>query len=90
MAESPFGEDEGEDQRDDEDDEDDRTDCLARDLIENTAPEPSPPPQAEDPQQDKSLSLTDARMDGEMALGGMITPRPTENDVIEDTPAAID
>lgn len=92
VVETPFGE----DGRDDDDDEDDQTDRLARDLIENTAPEPSPPPAAEDgpqqPQQGKQLLLmTDARVDGEMALGDMITPRPTEEaeqDVVEDTPEA--
>lgn len=93
VAETPFGEDE----RDDE--EGDQTDRLARDLIENTAPEPSPPPPSEEegpqqpqPQQGKSLLLmSDSRVDGEMALGDMITPRPTdetEQDVVEDAPEA--
>ena len=100
MVEPPFGEDE----RDDEEgNEDDQTDRLARDLIDTTAPKPSPPPlseeegpeqqqQQEQPQQGKSLLLMpDAQVDREMALGDMITPRPkieTEQDLVEHAPEA--
>ena len=92
MAERPYGENEADEGDEEEGDKDDQTDRLARDLIENTAPEPSPPPAEEgpQPQQETKLLLSDPRMDGEMALGDMITPRPTEaeHDVVEDTPAA--
>lgn len=74
-----------------EDDENAQTDRVANELMENTTLEPSPPPAAsvveeggrtavdKDLPQDVDGELgKDTLLDGDPALGGMISPRPAE------------
>lgn len=70
------GDGEGDEKNHTDRDENDHTDRMARELMESTALEPSPPPA-------QGLDGSDARIDGGSNLGGMITPRPA--DVSEDT-----
>lgn len=54
----------------------DQSDRMARELMERTALEPAPPPSENLlPAEDKSFA---SRVDAGSALGGMITPRPAE------------
>lgn len=62
----------------DDGEENDQSDRMARELMERTALEPVPPPSENLlPAEDKSSA---SRVDAGSALGGMITPRPAEQD----------